>query len=268
MKQKRYVPVLTIAGSDCSGGAGIQADIKTMMAHGCFAMSAITALTAQNTTGVCAVEGVSIAMVADQIRMVCSDIMPRAVKTGMLFSADIVKVVAENLEYFEAKNLVVDPVMVSTSGSKLISDDAIQTMVEKLFPLAALVTPNRAEAIALTGHTAPHLQADVILGMGCRAVLLKGGDTDDKDFKTDYLYIDDGTELELKLPAVDTPNTHGTGCTLSSAIACRLALGHSMEEAVKGAKKWVNDAIRSGAEFEIGQGHGPVNHMHGLKCTL
>ena len=219
---KRYIPVLTVAGSDSSGGAGIQADIKTISAIGCYAMSAITAITAQNTCGVTAIQGIDPGVVAAQISAVCSDIPPMAVKTGMLFSRDIVMSVAEGISSFRVPHLVIDPVMVSTSGSKLVADDAVEAIVERLFPLAELVTPNQAEAVALTGTTNPMEQARKFTAMGCRNVLLKGGDTDRTDMKIDYLYLQGEDELiTLTADAVDTVNTHGTGCTLSAACGVR-----------------------------------------------
>lgn len=262
MTENNVYPILTIAGSDCSGGAGIQADIKTMTAHECYAMAAITSLTAQNTTGVSLVEGVSPRMVAEQIRMVFADIPPLAVKTGMLFSADIVKTVAETLAEVGARNVVVDPVMVSTSGSRLISEDAIYNMVTLLFPLADLVTPNRMEAEVLTELTDPYEQADRLLEMGCKNVLVKGGDNDNHREKSDLLASRDGSRHLLTLPAIDSKNTHGTGCTLSSAIACNLGKGMTMLDAVSEAKRYVNEAIKHGKDVNIWHGHGPVKHFY------
>lgn len=255
-----YVPVLSVAGSDSSGGAGIQADLKTMSAIGCYAMSAITAITAQNTIGVTGIRGVDTGLVAAQIDAVFTDIRPLAVKTGMLFSEEIVAVVAERLAANCVTNLVVDPVMVSTSGSRLISQGAVSTMVGRLFPLADIVTPNVAEAEVLTGTTDPDEQARLILESGTRAVLLKGGDRSG-DVKTDLLYCADGSTCRFSTEAIDTVNTHGTGCTLSSAIASYLAIGHPMVEAVGLAKDYVSDALRAGARYKIGGGHGPVDHF-------
>lgn len=259
---KRYQPVLSIAGSDCSGGAGIQADIKTMSALGCYAMTAITALTAQNTTGVSAVEGVSPSMVREQIRMVWEDISPLAVKTGMLYSAEIIAAVAQTLRDLQVRNLVVDPVMVSTSGSRLISEQATDVMVRELFPLAAVVTPNVHEARVLTGLDLPEAQGEKLIESGCKAVILKGGDFR-TDEKTDLLVTADGV-MRLSRPACDTPNTHGTGCTFSSALACYLAKGDNLEDAFIHAKEYVWQAIKNGAEYEIGSGHGPVKHFWNL----
>ena len=262
MSADSVFPVLSIAGSDCSGGDGIQADIKTISAHGCYAMAAITSITAQNTTGVESVEGVSPRMIYEQIRMVYEDIRPLAVKTGMLYSREIVDAVAFALSDLEAENLVVDPVMISTSGSRLLAEDAVEAMVRRLFPLAELVTPNRAEAEVLTGLTDPEAQGRRLLDIGCRAVLIKGGDSDDREQKTDLLILPDKEPLRLTLPAVETPNTHGTGCTLSSAIACNLAGGKDLMVAVALAKAYVFNALFFGAERQIGHGHGPVDHFY------
>ncbi len=262
MREKNVFPVLSVAGSDCSGGAGIQADIKTISACGCYAMAAITSITAQNTTAVDRVEGVSPSMVYDQIRMVFEDIPPLAVKTGMLFSGEIVRSVADALRDFKAVNLVVDPVMISTSGSRLISEEAVDLMVNKLFPLAELVTPNRHEAEALTGLTDPEAQGRRLIEMGCKAVLVKGGDSDNPCMKTDLLVINGSKSFSFSLPAIETPNTHGTGCTLSSAIASNLAKGHSLYNSVALAKAYVNNAIFYGADRNIGRGHGPLDHFY------
>lgn len=259
---KRYIPILTIAGSDSSGGAGIQADIKTISAIGCYGMSAITAITAQNTTGVRSIQGIGAQIVADQIDMVCADIPPMAAKTGMLFDSATVGAVCDALERNRIRNLVVDPVMVSTSGSLLIERDAIDTMTARLFPLAMLVTPNRNEAIELTGETEPGRQGAALRRMGCRNILLKGGDSDRTDMKIDYLFVEGEEEpVALTADAVKTRNTHGTGCTLSAAIASYLALGFDITEATMRGKLFVTRALTSGARFEIGRGHGPVNHF-------
>lgn len=260
---RRYYPVLSIAGSDSSGGAGIQADIKTISAIGCYAMTAITAITAQNTTGVSAIQGIDPDIVRAQISTVWADIPPLAVKTGMLFSAPIIEQVAAELSQHSPLHLVVDPVMLSTSGSQLIARDAVDCMVKLLFPMAEIVTPNISEAYALTGTHDFMQQALALRGMGCRNVLLKGGDTDSTDFKTDYLLLENSCELmPLKSDAINTRNTHGTGCTLSSAIASYLALGMDMTEAVSRAKLFVVRGLRSGSSVAIGHGHGPMNHLY------
>lgn len=263
---RSIVPVLTIAGSDPSGGAGIQADLKTMVAHGVYGMSVITAITAQNTMGVRSFEAVSPAMVTDQLEMVWTDIPPLALKTGMLANADIISAISRLLKRFNAKNLVVDPVMVATSGDQLIADDAIDTMVTKLFPLATLITPNVNEAKRLTGSNEIVAQLTALHAMGVANVLLKGGDRTDGDHKKDVLSLDNGTKtVVLDSPAVNTPNTHGTGCTLSAAIASRLAAGNSVEYAVRGAKEYIYNAIKRGSYFKAGHGHGPVNHYITIK---
>ena len=261
MNEKIPYPVLTIAGSDCSGGAGIQADIKVISAHGCYAMAAVTSITAQNTVGVSAIEGVSPDLVGEQIRMVYDDIPPLAAKTGMLFSADIVHAVAMALSDANASRLVIDPVMVSTSGSRLISEEAIEVMVKELFPLAELVTPNKMEAEVLTGVTNPKNQGELLLDMGCNAVLIKGGDSDN-NVKEDLLFLPSGEIVALQMPAVNTPNTHGTGCSLSSAIASNLAKGMTLTAAVEKAKSYVYNALLSGSTYKIGQGHGPIDHFY------
>ncbi|MDE5685962.1 MAG: bifunctional hydroxymethylpyrimidine kinase/phosphomethylpyrimidine kinase [Paramuribaculum sp.] len=259
---KHYIPVLSIAGSDSSGGAGIQADLKTISAIGCYGMTAITSLTAQNTTGVSLIEGVTPKMVEEQIRMVWTDIPPKAVKTGMLYSKEIVDTVAKTLKLQGVRNLVVDPVMVSTSGSRLISTDAVEAVVRQLFPLATIITPNRAEAEALTGSDDPVKQIARLHELGCRNVLLKGGDSDRTDVKVDYLSLAGEPEIiTLRADAVHTPNTHGTGCTLSSAIASYLALDFDVEEAVTRGKIFITRALNAGARVKVGNGHGPVNHL-------
>lgn len=260
---RKYIPVLSIAGSDPSGGAGIQADIKTISALGCYAMTAITSLTAQNTTGVRSIMPSTGAIVADQIDMIMEDIPPMAIKTGMLCNLNVVSTVADKLEQYRPDNIVVDPVMVSTSGSKLLDDDAIDLIVKRIFPLSTIITPNKSEAKVLTGETDPDRQAKILMGMGCRNVLLKGGDSDRKDFKIDYLYLENKhTGIELRADAVNTVNTHGTGCTLSSAIASYLALGYDLEQAVRAAKFYISRALEAGAFVTTGRGHGPVNHFY------
>lgn len=258
-----YYPVLSIAGSDCSGGAGIQADIKTISSTGCYAMAAITAITAQNTTGVESVEGVTPSMVEAQLRMVFDDIPPMAVKTGMLYSADIVNTVADTLERYKARNIVVDPVMIATSGARLIAEDASDALCRRLLPLATVVTPNRQEAVALSGGaTDPDDQIARLRELGCTNILLKGGDDPDSPFSTDLLVTDGSTDIiELKADRVRTENTHGTGCTLSSAIASFLALGFPVTDAVKAAKSYITRALISGRTITAGHGHGPVNHL-------
>lgn len=261
---KQYIPVLSIAGSDSSGGAGIQADIKTISAIGCYAMTAITSLTAQNTTGVTMIEGVSPEMVKAQIEAVWADIPPLAVKTGMLFNKAIVSEVATAFKRHNVSNLVIDPVMVSTSGSLLLERDAIESVKKELFPLATLITPNKSEAEELTGTADPLKQIERFREMGCRNILLKGGDDERTDMKIDILSLEGEEDpITLRADAVNTPNTHGTGCTLSSAIASYLATGFDLEEAVTRAKIYITRAINAGARVKTGHGHGPVNHLFG-----
>lgn len=261
---KQYIPVLSIAGSDSSGGAGIQADIKTISAIGCYAMTAITSLTAQNTTGVTMIEGVSPEMVKAQIEAVWADIPPLAVKTGMLFNKAIVSEVATAFKRHNVSNLVIDPVMVSTSGSLLLERDAIESVKNELFPLATIITPNKSEAEELTGTADPLKQIERFREMGCRNILLKGGDDERTDMKIDILSLEGEEDpITLRADAVNTPNTHGTGCTLSSAIASYLATGFDLEEAVTRAKIYITRAINAGARVKTGHGHGPVNHLFG-----
>lgn len=264
---KGIIPILTIAGSDCSGGAGIQADIKTISALGCYAMSAVTALTAQNTLGVRRVEGVSPEMVGMQIDAVYDDILPAAVKTGMLWSRDIVATVADAMERRGESRLVVDPVMISTSGHRLIDEEAMRLIRDRLMPLAALVTPNAAEARWLTGDDDPRRQCRRLIGMGCKAVIVKGGDRDTGSVKLDLLMTADGHVRELESEAVDTPNTHGTGCTYSAAIASYLGMGHDLYESVSLAKRYIQGAINANAAAKIGHGHGPVAHFWQWRCS-
>lgn len=255
--------VLSIAGSDSSGGAGIQADIKTIAAHRLFAETAITALTAQNTLGVTGVVAIDPVFVAEQIDVVFADIRPAAVKIGMVSSAAIIEAIADRLRAHEACNIVVDPVMVATSGARLIDEDAVQALREHLLPLADVLTPNMPEAAVLCGfpvdddasmeRAARHL---VVAGQG--AVLVKGGHA--AESADDVLVsAPDAPALWLRAPRIDTANTHGTGCTLSSAIACGLAQGWSIEQAARSAKDYVHGALAAG--LNLGHGSGPLNHM-------
>lgn len=260
-EMNNITPVLTIAGSDCSGGAGIQADIKTISALGCYAMSVITAITAQNTVDVRYVEGVQPQVVSHQIRSVMDDIVPAAIKTGMLLRQDVVQTVATHLRRCNGIPIVIDPVMFSTSGHQLLECDAIEAVKTELFPLAAVVTPNVYEAQWLSGCKEPHKQGEALLAMGCRAVLLKGGDRDSGLVKADLLMDCCGNVVEYKSPTVVTENTHGTGCTLSSAIACYLAKGENLPQSIDLAKKYIDGALRANADVRIGNGHGPVGHF-------
>ena len=258
--------VLTIAGSDSGGGAGIQADIKSISANGCFAASAITAITAQNTLGVNAVEGLSIEIIEGQIDAVLSDIGANSIKIGMLHSAEVVQSVARMLRKYNIKDVVLDPVMVSTSGHKLIEDSAIEVLKAELMPMARVITPNIPEAEILLGE-AISKQGD-LFGAARRlaekygvSVLLKAGHLVNDEL-IDIFYNRESDELvELSALRVDTRNTHGTGCTLSSALAAQLAKGLSLTEAVRAAKTYINTAIIHGANYKIGHGHGPVSHF-------
>lgn len=256
---------LTIAGSDCSGGAGIQADIKTMTANNVYAMSVITALTAQNTTGVSGIVNVDTNFVKKQLEKVFEDIYPDAIKIGMVSSSDIVEAIEYELVKYKAKNIVLDPVMVATSGVKLIEDKTIKTLKEKLFPLASVITPNIMEAEVLSGISIKNdkdmLKAAQIIydNYGC-AVLLKGGHSIND--ANDLLYEDKKAKWFFG-KHINNPNTHGTGCTLSSAIASNLAKGYSLEESVKRAKDYISEALL--AKLDLGKGSGPLNHAFNVK---
>ncbi|OIN90577.1 MAG: bifunctional hydroxymethylpyrimidine kinase/phosphomethylpyrimidine kinase [Comamonadaceae bacterium CG1_02_60_18] len=262
--KQRYVRVLSIAGSDSGGGAGIQADLKTFAALGCFGMTAITALTAQNTTGVRAIHGVPADMLRDQIDAVLEDIGADAVKIGMLHAPEIVHTVAQAIDRHGLQRVVFDPVMVATSGAKLIDDPAIAVLVAELFPRAALITPNLDEAALLVGqalHTPQDMAqaAQALLDQGAQAVLLKGGHLAGNNV-VDVLLQRGAEPLWMQAPRIATGNTHGTGCTLSSAIAAHLALGAALPEAVQQARSFVRQALQAGATVKTGQGSGPLNH--------
>mgnify|MGYP001249961723 CR=1 FL=1 len=252
---------LTIAGSDSCGGAGIQADIKTMTAFGVYAMSAITALTAQNTTGVSDIMEVTPEFLGKQIDSIFTDIRPDAVKIGMVSSSALIETISEKLSFYQAKNIVVDPVMVSTSGSKLLRDEAVETLKMRLLPLADLLTPNIPEASILSGisianKTDMEKAAEIISGKyGC-AVLCKGGHS--LNDASDVLFRD-GRCQWFAGERIDNPNTHGTGCTLSSAIASCLAEGMDLETSIREAKKYVSGALK--AMLVLGKGNGPIYHM-------
>ena len=266
-KIQNYPRVLTIAGSDSGGGAGIQADIKSISANGCFATSAITAITAQNTLGVNAVEGLSIDILEGQIEAVLSDIGTDSVKIGMLHSAEVVRSVARLLRKYGIKDVVLDPVMVSTSGHKLIEDSAIAVLKSDLMPLARVITPNIPEAEILLGE--PIEKQGDLPGAARRlaqqygvSVLLKAGHLVDDELIDIFYNYETGEVAELSARRVDTPNTHGTGCTLSSAFAAQLAKGLPLTEAARAAKAYINNAIIHGAAYKIGNGHGPVCHFY------
>lgn len=256
---------LTIAGSDSSGGAGIQADIKTMAAHGVYAMSAITALTAQNTMGVSDILEVDAKFLGAQLDAVFSDIFPDAVKTGMVASSDIIECIAQKLVQYKAKNIVVDPVMLATSGARLISDKAVESLKEKLFPIADIITPNIPEAEVLSEMEIKHEEdmekaaISIFKRYGC-AVLCKGGHS--LHTSDDVLCDKEGVHW-YKGKRIDNPNTHGTGCTLSGAIAANLAGGMDMDTAVRQAKNYISAALED--MLNLGKGRGPMNHMFMLK---
>ena len=260
----QYRRVLTIAGSDSGGGAGIQADLKTFSALGCYGMTAITALTAQNTSGVRAIHAVPPTMLDQQIDAVLEDIGTDAVKIGMLHSPEIVHAVAAAIERHRLQNVVLDPVMVATSGAVLIDNPAIAALVHELFKRVDLVTPNLDEAALLVGRSldseaAMESAARELLGQGARAVLLKGGHLPG-DIVSDLLITQDGLRHWMRAPRIQSANTHGTGCTLSSAVAAYLALGHSLLDAVEAARVYVRGALQAGAAVRTGHGSGPLNH--------
>lgn len=262
----RYPRVLSIAGSDSGGGAGVQADLKTFAALGCFGMTAITALTAQNTTGVRSIHAVPLQILADQIDAVVEDIGTDAVKIGMLHSAPTVQAVADAIDRHRLGRVVLDPVMVATSGATLIDPPAVASLVRELFPRTALVTPNLDEAALLVDRPL-RSEADMeaaareLLARGANAVLLKGGHLEG-DTVSDLLLAKDADPQWMRAPRIATANTHGTGCTLSSAIAAHLALGADLPQAVRQAREFVRGALQAGADARTGAGSGPLNHGH------
>lgn len=257
--------VLTIAGSDSSGGAGIQADLKTIAAHGIYGMSAITALTAQNTTGVKSILESTPEFLEDQLDMIFEDIFPDAVKIGMVSSSALIEVIAKKLKQYQPKFIVLDPVMVATSGSSLTQDSAVIAMTEKLFPLATVITPNIPESETLVGYSIQNKEdmekaaKEISEKYHVNAVLIKGGHAiEDAD---DYLY--DGKGQWILGKRIENDNTHGTGCTLSSAIASSLALENDLLTSVKNAKEYISGALADG--MNLGKGSGPLNHMYKIK---
>ena len=263
-KDMKMKTALTIAGSDCSGGAGIQADIKTMTMNGVYAMSAVTALTAQNTTGVTGIQESSPEFLEMQLDAVFEDIYPDAVKIGMVASGELIRAIADRLRHYDAGNVVIDPVMVSTSGSALMRNDAVDTLVKELLPLATLVTPNIPEAEVLSGRAIASKEemieaAKQIGDENHCAVLLKGGHS--VNDANDLLYAE-GRLTWFQGKRIDNPNTHGTGCTLSSAIASNLAKGFSLEDSVERAKSYISEALE--AMLDLGKGSGPMQHNFGL----
>lgn len=267
---RHYPRILSIAGSDSGGGAGIQADLKTFSALGCYGTTAITALTAQNTEGVRGIHGVPPEFLAAQLDAVLQDIGADAVKIGMLHAPEIVRVVARAIRDYKLTHVVLDPVMVATSGDRLIAEETVSVLVEELFPLATVITPNLDEAELLLRHPiggVPALEgaARELLALGANNVLLKGGHLPG-DEVVDLLVQGQGpahhAPLRLASPRIASRNVHGTGCTLSSAIAAQLALGHGLEEAVRHARAYILGAIAAGASVRTGHGHGPLNHGH------
>ena len=261
---RRYARVLSIAGSDSGGGAGIQADLKTFCALGCYGMTAITAITAQNTQGVRAIHGVPTDILRAQIDAVVEDIGVDAVKIGMLHAPEVVQVVAEAIRRHRLPSVVLDPVMVATSGDRLIAEETVGTLVRELFPLAAVVTPNLDEAgwllgRPITGEDELDAAAGDLLALGARAALLKGGHLPGERV-VDLLALPDGSVHRLASARIATRNGHGTGCTLSSAIAAHLALGLGLQQAVEAARAYILGAIAAGADVTTGRGHGPLNH--------
>lgn len=254
--------ILTIAGSDSSGGAGIQADIKTITALKMYAMSAITALTAQNTTGVSDIFEVTPDFVGKQLDSIFTDIFPDAVKIGMVSNSEIIKVIAQKLKYYNAKQIVIDPVMVSTSGSRLISEEAQKTLINLLMPLGTVITPNIPEAETLSGieikdENDMFRSAQIISQSYDGAILIKGGHL--VNDAIDLLYKD-GQSKWFSSERIDNPNTHGTGCTLSSAIACNLAKGYTLETSIQNAKNYLTGALK--AKLNLGKGSGPLEHTY------
>ena len=261
------VPIaLTIAGSDSSGGAGIQADLKTFAALGVYGASVITALTAQNTTGVSGIHQVPAEFVTAQIDAVFSDLDIGAVKIGMVAQLSSIDAIVAGLKRWSPKHVVLDPVMVATSGDRLLATEAVEALRTRLIPCASVITPNLPEAAALldepvaAGEAAIESQGRRLLAMGCRAVLIKGGHGQGAE-STDYLIGPQGM-LALAAPRIATQNTHGTGCSLSSAIAAGLAKGDGLETAIRNAKAWISAAISAADRFSVGHGHGPVHHFH------
>ena len=262
----RYARVLTIAGSDSGGGAGIQADLKTVAALGCYGMSAITALTAQNTVGVQGIHAVPPAFLKSQLQSVIEDIGVDAIKIGMLHEPGVVDVVTWAIEHYRLQRVVLDPVMVATSGDRLIADATVRVLVDQLFPLATVITPNLDEAALLLERpiaavTDLSAAAHALLAQGAQAVLLKGGHLPGEQV-VDVLARTGHADMVLASARIASRNTHGTGCTLSSAIAAHLALGDSLEVAVRSARAYILGAIEAGALVQVGHGHGPLNHGH------
>ncbi len=267
--KKTYKRALTIAGSDPSGGAGVQADLKTFSACGCYGMSAIVAVVDENTVGVTGVHPVPVEFVTGQIRSVMDDIGADAVKIGMLHSSELIRGVRDTLAQYAVRNVVLDPVMVATSGDKLLQDEAIDTLQQELIPAVRVITPNIPEAEILLGRRIerqeelPELARELSCG-GRVSVLLKAGHLSDEELVDVFYNAEEDATVLLRSARLATRNTHGTGCTLSSAVAAFLAHGLPLTEAVTRAKGYIDAAIRAGADYEIGRGHGPVHHFFGF----
>ena len=264
---KHYKRALTIAGSDPSGGAGIQADLKTFSACGCYGMSAIVAVVDENTVGVTGVHPVPVEFVTGQMRSVLDDIGADAVKIGMLHSSELIRAVRDTLERYAIRNVVLDPVMVATSGDKLLQDEAVETLRTELIPRVRVITPNIPEAEILLGHKIDRQEelpelAEALSCGGTVSVLLKAGHLEDEELVDVFYNAEKKSTLLLRSKRLQTRNTHGTGCTLSSAVAAFLAKGYGLDVAVTAAKYYLDAAIRAGAEYRIGRGHGPVHHFH------
>lgn len=264
----KYTRILTIAGSDSGGGAGIQADLKTFSALGCYGMSVIAALTAQNTVGVSAIYPVDAIFVKQQLDAVMSDIGADAIKIGMLSSPEVITTITNTLRTYHLPSLVLDPVMVAKSGDKLLQDNAIEALIKNLFPMATIITPNLGEAEALTGIKIQNREdmltaGNKLLSFGSKSVLLKGSFFKD-DLLPDLFLSQDSSPRWLDFSRIDTQNNHGTGCTLSSAIASYLGLGYDLIDAVENAKVYITEAITAGATYKLGQGKSPVNHFYKL----
>lgn len=265
---KQYPRVLSIAGSDSGGGAGIQADIKTISANGCYAATVITALTAQNTMGVSAIHPVPVDFVAAQIKAVLEDIGADAVKIGMLYSSELIRVVAEQLQKFQVRNIILDPVMVAQSGDPLLQSEAIEAMKTYLIPITELITPNLPEASVLLGRELlSEREVEEALTelceLGCANVLVKGGHMDSMQESKDWLYLaKEQRTIVLSGKRIDTENNHGTGCTLSSAIASFTARGEDLPTAVRLAKDYIQASLQAATGWKLGKGHGPVHHFY------
>ncbi len=265
MSEYTYPIVLSIAGSDSGGGAGIQADLKTISALGCFGTTAITALTAQNTLGVIDIHPIPVDFVKAQINAVMDDLKPSAIKIGMVHSAELALGIAEVLSKYPDVPIIFDPVMVATSGDRLIAGDIVETLKEHLFPIAELLTPNMDEAAVLAGieiRTLSDMRVAAlrIIRYGCNSVLIKGGHLKGPDLFDVYLDKEDNERI-YRSSAVDTINTHGTGCSLSSAIASFIALGNDINTSIASSKNYIQNAIEQGRNVKTGSGHGPINHF-------